>query len=252
MRNNNYDTKANGVAIAATYYHDTDAAIILFDENFKILQHSHHNTTAVCYYIDNGNVDAPDTIEWKLTGTDEDVIQYGMRLLHEEEDEIRGRDIQEVREAILEECSPNLIDYAIEGSAWDHINDFGSSSLSIEPVKPLIILQTTGYSQGDYAKVIYCPDDLEKAWGTEPKQSEIQKIVNRLYWDAPVYASIELNGENVPEWDDNTAGEYVLYDMPDYDEYDFDRDKFLAWVSEASGVSIEELGEVFPTEPDYI
>lgn len=52
-----------------------------------------------------------------------------------------------------------------------------------------ITITTTGYSQGDWAKV-YIPKELEN-------NSGIQSTIDHLFWDSPVYGTIKINDEEI-------------------------------------------------------
>lgn len=236
---NNFDKSSTGTDITATVFYDTDKSRMDFEENITILQHDGYRTTSVGYYT-GFDAAKPDDIEWVLTGSDEDCIKWLASDSYWDEEELKGWDMSELRQEIIDRKSPNLIDYALEGSAWDEQNGFGTYDLSIKPNKTLIVLTSRGYSQGDYAKVIYCPEDLEKAWGRMPEQDEMQKTIDHLYWDAPIYASVEIDGVDYPVWE-----------MDSYNDYEWDRDAFIAYVAKASGVSVETLEGIIPSEPSY-
>ena len=233
-RKNNYVRAAeNEPNIECSVFHDTDKSSRDFKENFKILQHSGYRTFSVLYYIDNGNV--ADDIKFSVKGSKADKVKYLSEQTNFDAEEIQTWDNDTLDSEILGyESDVNLINYAL-----DKMPDT-PEGLEFVPNKNLICLGSSGYSQGDYSTVIYCPEDLEKAWGNYPKQESIQKMINHYLWDSPVYALFEIDGK-----------EYNIWDMPKYDEYDFDREKFLAWVAKESGVDIEKLKPLCPEYPGY-
>lgn len=233
MRKNNFTRPAeNEPAIELSCAYDTDQSRWEFEENFKILQHSSYRKTCKAYYIENGNVPDDDGITFTLQGTEE---QIEAALTAE------GYDRDEIKAMIPGE--PLDILETLYGESLSILNyeDFNTvyAPLQVIPSKALVCVSVTGYSQGDYAEVFYCPEDLEKAWGNKPVENDLQKMFNRLFYDAPIYCRFEIDGE-----------EYDYADlMPD--NYEWDREKFAEIVSEKSGIDQEKLLSFLPEYPDY-
>lgn len=234
-RKNNYDKSSTGTDIEFRGFMDIDASRREFEENIKIIQHDGYSTTSIGYYIENGNVDGPDAVKFKIKGKKADKIKYLVFNSTLAPSDIRSFKVDELDAEIraLEE-DVNLINYAL-----DKLPNI--TGLEFIPNKNLIVLTTRGYSQGDYAKVLYCPEDLEKAWGNAPKQEDIQTSVDHYYWDCPVYAVMEVNKE-----------EFNFWDSPHDDSYLWDKEKFIAYVSEKSGVDKEKLNPFVPEDLDYL
>lgn len=235
MRRNNYNKSSTGTDIECLCFFDTSLSQSEFDDNIKVLQHSGYRSTSVGYYIDSGNVPDDSEIKFTVKGTREAREKHFLdNGRYYDSEEVKTWDDETLNDEILSlEEDVNLINYALEKlPSYDGIEFI--------PNKNLIALATCGYSQGDYAVVLYCPEDLEKAWGTYPKQENIQKLINHYYWDAPIYCAFTINGH-----------EYQYSDMPEYNEYDWDREKFLAYVAKESGVAIETLEDFVPEYPDY-
>ena len=94
------------------------------------------------------------------------------------------------------------------------------------------IIETRGYSQGDYAKVII-PNEYV---------GDVEKAINHFFWDAPMYAIGTVNGEdfyidehmeNRYEWDKDEAMKIVAT------RFDFDKDVVTA------------ICEMLPENPSY-
>lgn len=230
---NNFDRSSSGLNIECTCFYDTDLSERDFRENFEVLQHSGYRTSSVLYYIDNGNVPGHDKIKFTVKGERTAKIKKLVELTSFEEDEIQTWDDDTIDNEILGYYDVNLIHYA--ENKLDLID-----GLEFVPNKNLITISSIGYSQGDYSTVIYCPDDLEKCWGCAPQENEMRKTIDRYLWDAPIYCRMEIDGE-----------EYNYWDMPEYDGYIFERDKFLAYVAEKSGINIETLKPFLPEAPSY-
>ena len=235
-RRNNHVRPAEGEPdIQCSCFYDTDISRHNFEENIAVIQSDDgYRTTSVGYYIDNGNVAGPDDIKMTVKGDKGSKVKYLIDVTCFDREEIETWDNDTMDSEIIgHESDITLINYVL-----DKLPDV--TGLEFVPSKNLIVLTSRGYSQGDYAKVIYCPDDLEKCWGNPAKQEEIQKMVDHYYWDAPVYARFEINGT-----------EYYYHDTPDYDEYEWGRDKFLEYVAKESGIDKDTLSQFVPEYPEY-
>lgn len=232
---NNFDNSSSGVNIECAAFYDTDRSRYDFEENFKVIQFSGYRTTSVLYYVGNGNVPDNDDISFSVKGKKSAKVDYLATELNYTKKEIRSWDIDTIDTEILGQYEDvNLINYA-----RDRMPD-APNGLEFVPNKNLITVASCGHSQGDYAVIIYCPDDLKKTWGNEPKQNELQRLFNHYLWDAPIFALFTINDV-----------EYRYDDMPDYDEYKWERDKFLKYVSEQSGVPIDTLEPLCPEDPSW-
>lgn len=233
-RKNNFTQAPEGQPdIEFVGFQDLSISQHMFSENFEILQFSGYRSSTIAYYIDHGNVPGADDIKFTVKGDKAAKVSYleGNTIFDESEIETWSEDDIDSEIISLSEC--NLLNWIT-----DSIENI--DGLEFVPSKNLIKLVTRGYSQGDYAEVYYCPDDLEKAWGNAPDQSELQTTFDNLFWDAPYYACMTINGE-----------EYNLFDMPDYNEYEWDADKFAAYVSKESGIDIAILEPLIPQNLEY-
>jgi hypothetical protein len=229
---NNYDTSKSGLSLECTAFHDTDKSQMDFDENFQVLQHSGYRTSTIAYYIDNGNDKDSDDITFTVKGDDKAAIVWLQKQGYQAED---FATVDNGRDEILNTLTPSLLTYeAINAS------DLDGSGLEIVPSKALNRIYITGYSQGDYAEVLYCPDDLKAAWGNEPNEKQLKEIFTHYFYDAPIYASFKVNDE-----------EYFYHDMPDYNEYEWTRDAFIKYVAEQSKQPENIIGQYVPMAPSY-
>ena len=230
---NNFDKSSTGVDIECICQYDSGRSRWEFEENIQIVQHDGYRTTSIGYYIDNGNVKGHVDIKFTVKGTRERKIEYLDEIFSVTKEDIQTWDDATLDSEIMSYVEVTLIDYVMD--RMDSID-----GLEFTPNKNLIVLTTRGYSQGDYAKVIYCPDDIEKAWGRYPKQEDIQKMVNHYFWDAPIFAVMTIDGK-----------EYDYQEMPEYDDYEWKRDKFLEYVAKESGIEREKLEKFVPEYPEY-
>ena len=234
---NNYDQSSTGINIEASCFYDTDSASMNFRENFEILQYGNYRKSTVAYYTDYGNVKSADDISFSIKGDKSEKVRFLLDYVTFEKEEIETWDDDTIYDEIVGQHGEKISLLNMDDFNKYMLKDF---NLELVPNKNIQKLVTRGYSQGDYAEVYYCPDELAQAWGNDPKENELQKTFGHLFWDAPIYARIEINEE-----------EYIYYDCPAYDEYDFKRDDFLKYVSEKSGVSIEALDAIMPNDPSY-
>lgn len=233
MRKNNYNTNANGPDIELVCFMDTDMSRMEFDDNFAIIQHSDYRKTCKAYYIDNGNVKDHDDITFSLSGFE---LEIENALLAE------GYDREEYKAMIEGEPFEILQDRYGEKVTILNYEDFNTvyAPLQAVPSKTLECVSISGYSQGDYAEVFYCPDDLEKCWGNKPPEpSKMAETFSRLFYDAPIWACFTINGE-----------EYRYDELMD-DSYEWEPEKFAAIVSEKSGIDRQVLADFLPAHPDY-
>lgn len=233
MQKNNFTRAPEGKPdIEFICGYDTDQSRWEFEENFKILQYSSYRKTCKAYYIDNGNVPDSEEITFTLAGTDE---QIEAALLSE------GYNRDEYKAMIIGE--PLSILETAYGESLTILNyqDFNKQyePLQVIPSKNLIWVAIRGYSQGDYAEVAYCPEDLEKCWGNAPVESDLKKTFERLFYDAPVYCRFTIDGE---EYDYSEL-------MPD--NYEWDKEAFAKIVSENSKIDYETILNFLPDHPDY-
>jgi len=230
---NNFDMSSTGTNIEAVAYWDVDISQYEFKENFEILQHSGYRTSTVAYYIDNGNVKGADDIEFTIEGERGEKERFYLYYVSGNSEGLKDWTDDELNESILDACEERVTLVNMDDFSKVMLKDF---KLTLRASKNIEKLVTRGYSQGDYATVYYCPNDLEAVWGNAVKESELQDIFDRLFWDAPIYARINVNGE-----DYHYGG----------DRYEFEREAFLKQVAEQSGASFEALDAVLPNEPSY-
>ncbi len=243
MRRNNFDKSSSGTDIEFVGFMDCDSSRRDFEENIEIIQHDGYRTTSIGYYIDAGNV--PDSSEVKFTVKGERTVKEKYLVdtgrNYDAEDVSKWDDETIDNEILSQNKDATLINYAMSLVSSRHgyfqaVND----GLEIEPTKNLIAVEIRGYSQGDYAIVLYCPEDVEKAWGNLPNQSKMKEMFTHWYYDAPVYAVMTINGE-----------EYNFWEFPHDNSYEWDKDKFVKWVSEQSKIPVETIAPFVPEDLDY-
>lgn len=218
---NNYDQSSTGINIDINAYYDSSLGRSYHDDSFVNIGKNRW------FYIQNGNVPDHEDIKFKISGTDE---QFENALL-----EI-GYSRDEYKAMIPNEPQELLIDSYGEKLTLANYEDFAKvMNLTVTPSKRIGMKITRGYSQGDYATVYYAPDDLAKAWGKEPSDSDLKTEFDRLFWDCPVYASATINGE-----------EYIYEE-----QYEYDPAAFAKWLADQSGVAYDLIFKYTPKEPSH-
>lgn len=231
---NNFDKSSTGTDIEAVAYYDAYMSQSDFNENFEILQHSDNRKNSILYYTDCGNV--KNDVTFDIAGDKDAKVKFLAENISFDASEIETWDDNTLRNEIYGQLTewPQLINF-------EKLNDeLTDSGLEIAPSKELVKVISHGYSQGDYSEIYYCPADLQEAWGSAPIETDLKETFDHLLWDAPIWAQVTINGD-----------EYNYYDCPEYDQYEFKRDEFLAYVSEKSGVGIEKIAAILPKEPSY-
>lgn len=251
MIKNNYNKNDSGPSIEVLAFYDCDESRRLFEENIKILQHSGYHTTCKAFYIDGGNLKDDESIDFSIQGT----VKELRRFLKAEgrgysDSEIRNFKKAELQESVLDHIQYNdkitVLNYEDlqeqhfgGGNRFFTGKELSPYKIEIQPSKRIEKTAIRGYSQGDYAEVFYCPDDIKEVWGKAPTDSELNDLFTQLFYDAPVYARIEVNGD-----------EYYYHDYAD-DSYKWDREKFIQGVAKDSGISAEEFESLVPENLDY-
>ena len=231
---NNFDKSSTGIDIEFSGYYSGDRAQRDFEESLEIVQSSGYRTSSIVYYKNYGNVDGYKEIEFHVVGTKPQLVEYLMYHYARETKTgymkwTKNDLLDAVEDALYDERS--LINYREENK---NLVEYG---LEIVPSKKLEWVVSRGYSQGDYAEIVYCPEDLKSAWGCKViDESNLIEEFGHLLWDAPIEATLTVNEK-----------EY-LYDEMDLDQYEWQRDKFIAAVAEESGVDKDSLADIVPME----
>lgn len=227
----NYDQSSTGTSLECTVFYDTDIARNLFEENFKILQREGGKEHTIAYYVNHGNVPGPDDVSFSIRGEKKDLIAFLQAQGYTTEDFATVDDFAEEVFNYIE--TPTVLNY-------QDMNDYDlkDTGLEIVPSKNLERVEVRGYSQGDYAEVILCVADLEEVWGNSVILSELKAEFTKLFYDAPICAVYTINGE-----------EHSMYEFPGWEDYEFKRGEWLAYLSEKTGIAVDVLEKYCPKEP---
>ena len=69
--------------------------------------------------------------------------------------------------------------------------------LDDEPTPECKLMEITGYSQGDYAKVWYNPTEIEKLWGNAPNEKNLKEQFEQYFYDQPIDISVTINDKEI-------------------------------------------------------
>lgn len=194
--------------------YDSDFARILFEENFESVKTD--GCFGIYFFTESGMLEKPDTLKDIF-----DFSKFSYETIKDIYTDFNMFD-NESREDMVEEISDvKLTD--VSDKYLIHLLRENESAYSIKT--------TRGYSQGDYAFVIF-------------KKSENLPDFNRLFWDCPVYARFFVDGE-----------EYYLEDYLT-DSYSWDREKALNGFKESykgpeKDYVIGWLSDNLPEYPKY-
>ena len=189
--------------------HDCDLANLHFSEFCESRMNDNINLffgsreTDYLVIFENEKVLNDSYYEYKLDRTNKDEL-YGLNYYH---DLILWRN----REFLKSELIDNLLSVCNEEYYKNHYEKEHYQDLDFD-------FAIRGYSQGDYCKV--------KIVGNVEKWINKEYLTN-LFYDTPVSGAIEVFK------DGNLVDEFNLYDLPNFNEYDYyDKDKLIAMISE--------------------
>lgn len=237
MKKNNFDQSSTGTNIEIDVSYDSHLSRIYFEESIEVIQHSGYRTNTIAYYTDCGNVEASKHISFEIVATDEAKAAY-LEFEGYDLSPNSGNDSAQYDALIFDSYGERITLLNYE----DFNREFAQYNIQIKPDRTIEKIITLGYSQGDYAEVYYCPDDLSGAWGKEPTQAELQTIIDRLFWDQPIFARVTINGEEYRHDD--------LYEDGS-DPYKWNPSKFAEYVAKESGVPVETIAAMLPKEVPY-
>lgn len=185
---NNYTRPPEGKPeLKLSVFYDTDESNVLFEENFEPLIRGWRET--LYFYTAGWTYERPIYIS--------DIFDLS-KLSFDTKKEIKGQ-FELWDDETEDELDEFLIRLEIDTLSIDYL-----TSLLDENPSDYDWCSTSGYCQGDYARVVY-----KKSEGSEAYNFD------NYFWDSPVYARLEIDGE---EW---FLDEYLK------DRYTYDKDLIL-------------------------
>jgi len=203
--------KIRNLSVEISKIEDYDLSSILFEENFKsidkdIYTYSWSDINSVSdiiydierkYYNDFNNED--ELLDFYR------FLQYETECYEDLEEAIKNdesiNNIDSIIDAALDEYLDGLY-YNYKGGVI--LNCIISELIDngFIPYERYEIIETRGYSQGDYAEIIVDTDEFEEVIGTKFDYDIEQKFVDEIFWDTPmnfyVKASYQIECEGYP------------------------------------------------------
>ncbi len=209
---NNFDQSSTGLNIELSIFRDTDQSRHDFEECFNIIQSESYRRHTIAVYTDFGNIDPDfdfeDPANYDFTKKELVAAMKKASIWDQETARYKGYDLYKA-------TKQELIEFAKEEYNYSDFAEF------LENFTPnFVTIKTCGYSQGDYAEVIFSKkviDYLEKSClkSFDELLPSLETTVDHLFWDSPIYARLTVNDD-----------EYYLDELlPDL--YEYDKDKLI-------------------------
>lgn len=263
MTVNNFELAKNGVSIEANIFYDIFKSKERFDENLLILQDSSYKKNSILAYSIEGNVDVSNLKK----GYDVNISEKSLILKYSEfvyEKNIEFISLKEIKDVLtnlnynndilpLKNCHiDTLLECILEdlGGCQETFHEF--MGLHFDP--DFVVIETRGFNQGDYNKVVFYKDVLDYIRTEMPGYREMtnQEIANdfkenisNFCWSTPISGYIKIDDEiyNVDEYVDS--------------EYSYDKNSFLSSLEkfidhEKKLYIMDWLENNLPDDPKYI
>ena len=239
---NNFDQSSSGINLELSCFRDCHRSAMDFEESFHIIQHGGYRTNTIAVYTEYGNVRGDFSFD--------DPNQYRFTAKEFRQAFAASYDTELSQHYFSKPFSKltkaELVEF-LECSTYDSSERAEFYQDNFTPIYSII--ETRGYSQGDYAEVIITRQFKEwlKENGRTFEQSEadLSDTIDHLFWDAPIYCRLIIDGGNEFYIDELLA-----------DLYDWDKDKVLAKINEAlehehKDYIVKWLENALPEYPEY-
>lgn len=225
---NNFDQSSSGVNLELNISFDADRARREFEESFNILQCSSYRQHSVVVFNQFGNFDVTD---FTLTDLENYKIEelttkqifkafYNYQYPTNIDHDLKCSDFECIKELLqnLQIENLNTLDQseileAIETDLYcdNSFQEFLKDTFTCN----YLIMESRGYSQGDYSQIIIPAQVLESYKGQTLEQIEnnLQDVIDHLLWDQPLYARLTIDEEEF----------YIDEHLKD--EYQYDQDE---------------------------
>ncbi len=173
---NNYNMSDTGISVEVDVFGDCSISSSDFTENFEAYEKD------VYFYTEWGQYEPKNVKEiiYKQT-LKRDLVEFFL----EDEDTLYSWTKTEIR-AMSKDTLIDLANEVLDEMGLEEADVFaGSHGWTIE-LDNYEWVTTRGYSQGDYAQVLVL---------TELMDENISGTIDNLFWDTPITAKVDLNGE---------------------------------------------------------
>jgi hypothetical protein len=245
---NNLDMSSSGVNLVLNCYRDCNNGRSIFEESMKHII----DISGESYYLftDNGNFetsfDFSDISNYTYTKDDlrKAIIELYTDVRDDSEIDYLDKDCLHNFGCNFNKCTKEQLVELI--SYIDDKNEIIKSFINNLSHK-FELLSVTGFSQGDYSKVVFRNSDIEEyCFDDRDSFLEIQReYFTNLIYSTPITCSLEIDGE-----------EECLDEFLD-DAYNYDKDKILDGIKnhivhEKLDYIVKWLEENLATDPEYI
>jgi hypothetical protein len=186
--------------------YDTSLGQMDFDDNFKTIDD--HTTIYIDYGNLSGNLPELDDLIVDDSQKEKLVTELAEEEGYEEGDSDYNDLMQRDADDLFVELTNDVYDFGSVIDLLEH-EDFPYET-NIDAV--VGVIETTGYSQGEYSKTYINIPEFVKATGSEwndKLESELETIISRYMYDAPMFVRATIDGEEYSvEKLDNKYEEY--------------------------------------------
>lgn len=223
---------------------DLCQAQYLFDENFSKVEKSD-----LLEYVDYGNIKSSyDLADWENFQATKQQIKIAMLKCFDYEDlkynsnNYFDKSFSKLSKQELQELAGMLC------YSSDELDEFLTANFA-----PLYeVLTSRGYSQGDYAEIVfskeyiaYIQKETSKTW--DQLVDGLQTEIDHLLWDQPLYARLTINDNDEIYLDE------LLKDL-----YSYNKDDLLSEFKRVYSGKLDQFDEVYqflsenlPDQPEY-
>lgn len=249
---NNFDKSSSGINLELVANYDQHHSQHLFDESFKNVWYNSGSLINGRYYnvdlylwtnygnfSDTFDLDDLNNYSFAKTQLIEMLTIYSLEDAQDLSKDLFNKGFSKLDKAELIELAESMIDYN------DKINLY-TEHLHLKA----FIVDTRGYSQGDYAEIIIPFESLDQLGvNYKDKDFNIDQWVgndfDHLFWDSPAYIRLTVNDE-----DEIDLTEWLEC------EYTYDKNDLLASLKESleheqKDLIIAFLSDNLPTTLDY-
>lgn len=227
---NNFDKSSTGIDIELNISYDTFMSQIDWNESFNEVVSSGYRTSGIYQYTEYGDIEKMNEGDYKAIHPQtlrRDILNWIL-----EYDDWNYWSRTELRAMKKDELIELIQDNVLNEYDLEEAQEEANNRNVMIVLDDYEVIKTRGYSQGDYAEVII-PNKYV---------GDVEKHIDHLFWDAPISARGEVNGEDF----------YIDEHMKDRYEWDIDEaKKIVATKFDFDQDVIDAICEMLPESPSY-
>jgi hypothetical protein len=188
---NNYNQSTTGINIETSIFLDSDLTQWNFDDNFKTIESDiFHSRDQELIYTNFGNL-SNDFDFYISNKTSKNNLLFLCKYLFDDISELKYFDKQMLIDEIETEFYHNYYFEEIK----QLIEKYDIKSF----LDDYIIIESKGYSQGDFARVFINYKEYKKVTGYKGTKTNLEKnlltLIDSMLWDCVITARLEINEE---------------------------------------------------------